>query len=231
MDDGPAHVKVSEIHRTILKRLDAGDTLATFNYDTLIEESMPEEKPLWTPREGYGISTSGITHDWSKRWFASRKLSTKTRAMVKLYKLHGSLNWRLNQINKVVIKKRPYVVKARRGAPLYEAAAFLPPGWHKRVDRKPYSDIWRNARLQLERCKTLVIIGYSLPDTDLIARALFLEVARLRKARGNLLKELHIADTSEVTRKRLVDLFVPALGASGSIFRYSSAKELADKWS
>jgi hypothetical protein len=202
-----------------------------YNYDALIEESMPQRESLWTPRGGYGIDVTGITHEWSKRWFSSRGISPRTKARVKLHKLHGSLNWRLNQINKVIIKKRPYVVKSRNGSPNFEEAAFLPPGWHKRVDRRPYNLIWRNARLDLERCKTVVIIGYSLPDTDLIARALFLEVARLRKARKNFIKELHIADTSEATRNRIIDLFIPALGSEGTVFRYSSAKELSDRWS
>ena len=129
-----------------------------------------------------------------------------------------------------MIKKRPYVVKDRQGYPNFEEAAFLPPGLHKRVDHRPYNIIWHRARLELEKCQSAVIIGYSLPDTDLIARALFLEVARLRKARKNFLKELHIADTSEMTRNRIIDLFMPALGSTGTIFRYGSAKELADRW-
>jgi len=230
MNDGPARVKPSEIHKAILARLKRKDALITYNYDTLIEESMPKSESLWTPRDGYGVDVTGITHEWSKKWFSSRNISPRTKARVKLYKLHGSLNWRLNQINKVVIKKRPYVVKSRKGAPNFEGAAFLPPGWHKKVDHRPYNIIWHRARLELEKCKTVVIIGYSLPDTDLIARALFLEVARLRKARKNFIKELHIADTSETTRNRIIDLFIPALGSSGTVFRYGSAKELADRW-
>ncbi len=230
MNDGPARVEPSEIHRTILARLKAKDALITYNYDTLIEESMPENESLWTPRNGYGVDVTGITHEWSRKWFTSRNISSQTQARVKLYKLHGSLNWKLNQINKVVIKKRPYVVKARRRKPNFEEAAFLPPGWHKRVDRRPYSLIWHRARLELEKCKSVVIIGYSLPDTDLIARALFLEVARLRKARKNFIQELHIADTSESTRDRIIDLFIPALGSKGTVFRYGSADELAERW-
>ncbi|HML08333.1 MAG TPA: SIR2 family protein [Xanthobacteraceae bacterium] len=230
MDRGSTRVEPSRIHRAILAKLKRGDALITYNYDTLIEESMPENDSLWTPRDGYGIPVSGITHEWSKKWFSIRKIPLRTKARIKLYKLHGSVNWRLNQINKIVIKKRPYVVKSRSGSPNFEEAAFLPPGWHKRIDRRPYNIIWRNARLELEKCKSVVIIGYSLPDTDLIARALFLEVARLRKARKNFVKELHIADTSESTRNRIIDLFIPALGPEGIVFRYGSAKELAERW-
>jgi len=230
MNEGSARVNPSKIHKAILAKLKRGDALITYNYDTLIEESMPQDESLWTPREGYGIDVTGITHEWSKKWFLNRNISSRTKARVRLHKLHGSLNWRLNQINKVVIKKRPYVVKSRNGSPNFEEAAFLPPGWHKRIDRRPYNIIWRNARLELEKCKSVVIIGYSLPDTDLIARAIFLEVARVRKARKNFIKELHIADTSESTRNRIIELFIPALGSEGTVFRYGSAKELAERW-
>jgi hypothetical protein len=155
------------LHKAVLKKIEKGDALLTFNYDTVIEESMPENISLWTPREGYGIDVTGVGHEWAKKWLSNHKIESEKKAQVKLFKLHGSINWRLYKNNKVVLKKRPYVVKARKGNPNYEGAAFLPPGWHKRVDRQPYSTIWRKARLEMERCKTLVIIGYSLPDTDL----------------------------------------------------------------
>ena len=63
--------------------------------------------------------------------------------------------------------------------------------------------------LKLDKCATLVVVGYSLPETDLIARALFAEVARVRRARGKYLKELHIADISADAKDRIVDLFLP----------------------
>ena len=230
MNEGPAKVKASSLHKVVLKRIEKDDALLTFNYDTLIEESMPKTTSLWTPREGYGINVTGVKHAWASNWFSSHNIEPEKKASVKLFKLHGSINWRLDVNNKVILKKRPYVVKARGGNPNYENAAFLPPGWHKRVNKQPYSTIWRNARLEMERCKTLVIVGYSLPDTDLIARALFLEAGRRRGATGKFIKELHVIDVSESTRRRIIELFVPALGPEGKVFQYSSAQELENGW-
>jgi hypothetical protein len=230
MGAGAARVKPSKFHQTVFAKLKKGDTLVTFNYDTLIEESIQSKNPIWTPRDGYGIDVTGITHDWAKKWFVTRDIKRSQNAQIELLKLHGSLNWRLNQNNKVKLKQRPYAVKSKKGKADFEEAAFLPPGWHKRVNRRPYNAIWHKARLQLEKCRSLVIIGYSLPETDLIARALFLEVVRLRKTRKRYIKEFHIADVSEVTRKRLIDLFIPALGPEGIVFRYDGAKELAKRW-
>jgi hypothetical protein len=220
----------SEIHPRLLSRLTKGDTIITFNYDTVIEESIPHEYALWTPKGGYGVEVSGITHDWPKRWLEARQIPRDTKSKVQLLKLHGSLNWVLYETSKVRLKPRPYVVRARKGKPVFDGAAILAPGWHKRVDRNPYNALWREARLKLEGCATLAVVGYSLPETDLIAKALFLEVSRSRRAKGRLIEELHVADISDAATRRIIDVFIPALGPKGLIFRYRGAKELADAW-
>jgi SIR2-like domain len=201
LGDGPAKARGSTIHSKILSRVRADDTIITFNYDTVIEESMPAEHSLWTPKGGYGVDVSGVTHAWARRWYADREMERTRDSKVQLLKLHGSLNWVLYKTSKVRLKPRPYVIRARNNKPVFDRAAIVPPGWHKRVDRNPYNALWREARLALENCATLIIAGYSLPETDLVARALFLEVSRVRGVRGKILKELHVADVSDLAKK------------------------------
>jgi hypothetical protein len=230
LDEGSAKPSCSQIHEVLLRRVKAGDTLVTFNYDTVIEESMPENISLWTPRDGYGVGASGITRGWAKKWLMKHSINNTKSTQIRLLKLHGSLNWVLYKTSKVRLKPRPYVVRSKNGKAMFDKAAILPPGWHKRVDRNPYNALWRQARLEIEKCATLVIIGYSLPDTDLIARALFLEASRSLRAGGRFIKELHVADISDSTKNRIVDLFVPALGPEGVVFRYGGAQELVAAW-
>lgn len=220
----------STVHRAILQKVEAKDTLLTFNYDTVIEESIEEDFGLWNPRDGYGIETTGITLSWSNHWLTARRVDRRSVSKIQILKLHGSLNWGPYTAGPVRLRPRPYVVRARRGAPVYDRAEILPPGWNKRVDRNPYRTIWAKARSALENCATLVVIGYSLPQTDLIARALFSEVVRSRLARGKHFKELHLADVSDTARVRVLDLFVRSLGPTGVVFRYNDANELARKW-
>lgn len=229
LGDGAAKPFASATHEALLGRVRGGDTLITFNYDTVIEESMPSGS-TWSPKGGYWVDASGVTHDWAKNWLKKRSIGKAKSAKVHLLKLHGSLNWVLYKTSKVRLKPRPYVVRSRKGRPVFDRAAILPPGWHKRVDRNPYNALWRQARLKLEQCASLAIVGYSMPDTDLIARALFLEVSRLREARHNFIKELHIADITKSTQDRIVELFLPALGAQGLVFRYGDAQQLASAW-
>lgn len=218
----------SQLHLKVLQKLGKGDTILTFNYDTTIEESI-DSADLWSPVDGYGPNVYGRSLDWGKKWLASRNAPRDKRTNVLLLKLHGSVNWVLDDNDNVRLKPRPYVVRTKSGNPSFEKVSILPPGWNKRIDKNPYKQFWRLARRKLEQCKSFVVIGYSLPEMDLLARALFSEVVRSREAQDVRLKQLHIADPSAVVVQKLADLFTPALGAHGHIFKYSGIEDLANR--
>jgi len=230
LNDGPARVRASTMHARLLDKLRTGDTVLTFNYDTVIEESFPTGKSLWDPADGYGVEVSGITHAWAEAWRERHGVDARKKSSVQLLKLHGSINWTLYKTKKVRLKPRPYVVRSRKGAPVFDKCSILPPGWHKNIAVNPYRRLWREARLRLESCTSLAIIGYSLPETDFLAKALFSEATRRRATRGKFLKRLHVADPNETVKTRLVNLFLPALGAKGLLYRYSGIDEVADVW-
>jgi hypothetical protein len=224
----PIKPRESEVHKKILKQLRRGDTVITFNYDLLVEESFDSAK-LWTPIDGYGDTARGKTFDWCRRWLEARGFADFTNSKVLLLKLHGSLNWTLYNNRTIRLKPRPYVVRTKSQKPAFDKISVLPPGWNKRIHTNPYKSFWREARLRLEKCKTLLILGYSLPETDLLAHALFAEVVRLRKARKKHLRQIHVADPSETVKDKFVNLFTPALGAYGKVFKYQNIQEIAEK--
>lgn len=229
MSGGKVEPRKSDLHKTILGNLGNGDTIITFNYDLVIEESF-DLKPSWNPIEGYGDRAQGRTFDWCRNWLTDHKIqdSRKSTKLI-ILKLHGSLNWTLYRNKKIRLKPHPFVVRTRTGRPSVEKVSVLPPGWNKRIDRNPYKLFWRQARLRLEKCKTLVIIGYSLPETDLLAQALFAEVVRTREARKVYLKQLHVADPDQVVKDRFIKLFRPALYAHGMVFKYQNLDEFVNK--
>jgi hypothetical protein len=199
----------------------------TFNYDLLVEESF-ETTGLWTPIGGYLNASNEQGSTWSKKWLKDRNETGKRRATILLLKLHGSVNWtRYEKMRVVRLKDRPFVVRA--GKP--ENVSILPPGWNKPIDSNPYKQLWREARLKLEQCKTLIIIGYSLPEADLLAKALFAEVVRTRKARKHYLKQLHLADPNDSVKQKFIELFVPALNAQCKIYRDGGIEEFSKKLS
>lgn len=215
--------RTSEDHAKILNILRDGDTVVTFNYDLVIEEAF-SSGARWTPANGYGSSVQGKSFSWCRRWL-ERVQPRESRNPLLLLKLHGSLNWTLYRDGTIRLKPFPYVVRTKNKRPAFDKVSILPPGWNKRIDKKPYRNFWREARLRLEKCRTLIIIGYSLPETDLLAQALFSEVVRLRQARAKHIKNLHLADPNQVVREKLTNLFTPALGPTGLIFKYSDIRE------
>jgi hypothetical protein len=219
----------SGLHSQILNGMKAGDTIITFNYDLLIEESFNDAK-LWNPIDGYGVEVTGITFDWARRWMRDRDYSINQRkeSKIELLKLHGSINWQLYENKSIKLKQRPYYVGIRRHKPAYENISILAPGWNKPIDKNPYKKLWEKARHELEKCKSLFIYGYSLPDTDLLAQALFYEAIRQRTIQGKHLKELHIADPSVQTQHKFIEAFTPAIGPIGKIFKYKSIKEYVE---
>lgn len=218
------------VHRRILGRIEPGDAVITFNYDIVIEDAMPNDGPRWNPSDGYGFRAGGVKLTWATRWKEAHGKISSGKSQFHVLKLHGSINWTLYPTNKVRLKPRPYVVRGRNGKPVSDKCAVLPPGWHKRINVNPYRQLWREARLALENCRSLAIIGYSLPDTDLLAHALLSEVCRSRAARGHFLKHLHLADPSNAAKDRFSELFAPALGPKGRVYRYDGIAELSKKW-
>lgn len=214
--------KVSHWHAAILKKTNPGDTIVTFNYDTVIEESMPRR--VWNPRDGYGVQVMGVNSEWAKNYISQH--NSPARSAILLLKLHGSLNWRLYRTSKGVrLKDRPYIVKTRSGKPVIEKISILAPGWQKPINTNPYKLFWKTARLKMENCKKLVIIGYSLPETDLLAYAMLAEIIRMRAVRKNYFEELHLVDPSERVKDRFVSLFMPAIGPTGRVIRHRTIED------
>ncbi len=217
--------KKSQIHTNILNQLKPKNTIITFNYDLLIEESFLDSE-LWNPVDGYGIETSGKTKGWTDRWLVKNNYKTKDKSKVLLLKLHGSLNWESYPGGRRIrLKPKPYLVSTKEGKTRFEKIAILAPGWNKRVDKNPYRRFWREARLKLQKCKSLVVLGYSLPETDLLAQSLLAEVVRTRVVNKNFLKQLHLADHDEQVKEKFVKLFTPTLAAQGKVFKYQDIKE------
>lgn len=217
--------KISNIHKNIMERMKPNDVMITFNYDLVIEESFASAE-LWNPVDGYGIPTTGKTKGWTKRWLSEKGYIKGDKSKIHFLKLHGSLNWELypNGIT-IRLKPKPYLVSTRKKKTRFEKILILAPGWNKRIDKNPYKKFWREARLQLEKCRTLIILGYSLPETDLLAHSLLAEVVRTRAARKTYIKQLHLADPNEAIQDKFVTLFTPALGPHGKVFRYSNISE------
>jgi SIR2-like domain len=214
----PPRPKKSSAHTELLSQLKNGSTVITFNYDLVIEESF-NNKPNWNPQDGYGLDITGKTHEWPRKWLSERNAPSKSKIL--LLKLHGSLGWASYGNRLLKLKDRPFSVRKNK----VEKISILPPGWNKRIQINPYRVFWRKARLKLETCKSLMIVGYSLPETDLLTKSLFAEIIRHRAAQGSFLKNLVIVDPNTHVVERFGTMFTPCLGPTSRIFKFSKMSE------
>jgi hypothetical protein len=180
----------------------------TFNYDVALDYALH-----WsTLKIDYGLLQRG--HD---------------PRGVALLKLHGSLNWTMCGCGKE-IAVLPF---DRFLGPLSETArdfvhvpvterlqlarhcdivppgvpAIVPPSWNKTQYQKTFGRIWERAALELSEAENVVVIGYSLPETDAFFRDLF----RLGIAGPSRLKRFVVVSRDKAAHQRFRDLLGPEL--------------------
>ncbi|TGK01407.1 hypothetical protein EHQ53_08080 [Leptospira langatensis] len=137
-------------------------TLITFNYDLCIETALLSS----------GIPFSYCIDDSQKR------------DTVRVLKLHGSINWELN--DKGLIEEKISVRQLRnlifvpngskrilRVSKSVENAYIVPPSWNKLYHHEKLAKIWREACDSLGDANQIFVFGYSFPESDLLFRYLY----------------------------------------------------------
>jgi hypothetical protein len=135
-------------------------SIITFNYDVLCELAF-ENKGL---NLRYCLTDSADASD------------------PKLLKLHGSLNWAVDDENKEIIPQQSSVsnffesrgpnfrvnvgtmISRHKG---FESSPFLvPPTWNKGDHYRQIQPVWRAAAQELASAHNILVIGFSMPETD-----------------------------------------------------------------
>lgn len=152
-------------HAKIARDLEPGDAIISFNYDCLADLALKHAAGnKWNAKNGYGFQIQDGCEHWHMHAGRGRPYDTGT---IKLLKMHGSLNWNRNGDN-VVLRKLPYDIGAARNE-----GEIIPPVWNKLISKdKVYKKIWKQARTCLRESRILIVIGYSVPETDLMSQAL-----------------------------------------------------------
>ena len=199
--DNHGHSKLTprtcDHHKKLVSEiLQAGDEIISLNYDCVIDFALRESGDgKWNARYGYGFnlgargkSLTGDDH-WQPTTQASR---TQT---IHLYKLHGSLHFDVTGSagnEKVKLKQRPYT--KQMGSMRF---TIIPPEWHKSYDEGVFARLWQGAAEAIHYAHHIVLIGYSLPLTDLHSTALF----RTSIKKGGL-KSLVVVNPDQAARQR-----------------------------
>jgi hypothetical protein len=173
-------------HQELLNRLGRNDTVISFNYDLVAERALrptAEQRSIEFDRSLYGFGESS------------------RRNLPPILKLHGSSNWRFHTNAQLEVRTKSW--DDFDSKPGYrghvgvgtEFPIFLP-FWDKRIEKRPWLDLWKKAYKRLSASQRIIVWGYSLPQTDIKAQHLF------DLSLGTRQIDLCVIDPSPVTRER-----------------------------
>ncbi len=169
------------------------DSVITFNYDTVLEES---------------VSRLGGRVDYrvSRMQSEASEGSTAPAFVVPVFKLHGSSNWAKPSQRGV----RGRIFPSYRGFGERFVPMVVPPTW-KKGDLAPlFAEIWRGAREALVKATRICIVGYSMRITDPFFHHLMASALGENEGLYRLdVVDLAPAGSGEVLMKRYRDIFEP----------------------
>lgn len=181
-------------HVRLFQRMRSSDAVVTFNYDLVPERALKKLASM----DSFGSWIYG---------FHERPDSAGQLPV--LYKLHGSVNWTHDE--------RDHSFEVRQSSwkdfdeePGYRAHSgstsfpIMLPYWDKKIEERPWNQIWRRAAEHLTKTSRLIVWGYSLPLTDLKA----LELLKLSLGRApSAVGDVCVIDPSGTVRTRWRAMF------------------------
>ena len=184
--------------------------IITFNYDLVIDRPLLER---FSPRDLYFDRLVDQAADGTAR-SATQKFPEPL-----LLKLHGSLNWRCNRsyFDEIVLgtvdpslKIPIWISDGRCPSPDdNESPLIIPPVPEKPITRASiFSFLWTLAFEYLHEARRIVLVGYSCPPTDTLAKAMF---CHFRASRA---EEVVIVDPNPQIITRYREMLKPGLPPS-----------------
>lgn len=202
-----------EFHRILAKMLRARDCIISFNYDCIIDRALRDYAGnRWDPsRESYGFSVNSGAGDWMRHGRGQN-----VREPIKLLKMHGAMNWR---------KEGRAIALVQPSADESLEEVVIPPTWFKDLTLFPFAEVWKAARVEVRLCRIMVVVGYSVPGTDLFSRSLF-KVEAGSKRGNERLDLLVLVNPDPGARRSFLTLVQSALKPATRILEYATLREL-----
>jgi hypothetical protein len=201
-------------HEVLAKLLEQGDAVVSFNYDCLMDLALKSKSAKkWNAEYGYGFKISQGHKAWHTH--AGKGRAAKELSIL-LLKMHGSLNWDRTVEKSVKLRSEPYNSTSVR-----VQNEVIPPVWNKDILHNDlYKKVWCEARTRLRKCNILIVIGYSVPETDLMSKSLI-------RVETQKLDYLIIANPSIDDRVKLKKLVAKAIRQDTKILEFDNIEQLA----
>lgn len=223
--DANNNLRTCDYHDQLAKALNADDTIISFNYDCLMDGALARNGGRsWSAKNGYGLDVAGNLDPWDSVVAGPGRRAANP---IRLLKLHGSLNWdranpALPTTTTIQLRADPYAATAR------SKSEIVPPVWDKTIAGDDvFKALWKQARRTLPTGPVLVVVGYSVPPTDLLSQAL-IRVAASERAANQKLSHLIIVNPDPAPRTRFIELVKAGLSRETVVVELKWLSELKD---
>lgn len=198
-------------HSVLVRTLQSQDCIMSFNYDCIMDRALRDDAGLrWDPgKRSYGFDIAQGADDW--------RTTTRGRPRelhIALLKMHGSANWVRTADDRVRLARSTSEVSDLTGS-------IIPPTWFKDLQKFPFADIWRQARRNVRTARAMIVVGYSVPETDLFTRSLF-KVEAGSKEKRERLDLLVLVNRDPAARRRFLDLIAGGVEPRTRILEYDT---------
>ena len=208
-------------HDKLAESLRTKDCVISFNYDCLIDEAIKNNTlKRWDPATsangasgGYGFQPVN-----GSRYWRDHSTGRTVENSIRLLKLHGSMNWKIADQGDVELVEDISSVSDLSNS-------IIPPTWFKNLETDPFKQIWKQARKEVRKARIMVVIGYSVPETDLFSRSL-LKVEAGSKRKREKLDLLVLVNPDPGARQRFVDLINGGIESHTNILQFRTLQEL-----
>ncbi len=154
-----------------------GVSIVTFNYDIALDHA------LHINRLGPNYHLMG---------------HAESKESVSLLKLHGSINWGsssdydqiipydlhkyfknysfdriFSDVSSVKIPIGTHLNEQKDSLKIDGEPVIVPPTWNKSLNHSELSKVWSQAAIELEEAENILVIGFSLPETDMFFKHLY----------------------------------------------------------
>ncbi|MCW7502292.1 SIR2 family protein [Leptospira soteropolitanensis] len=138
------------IYDKSIKNQSESNSFISFNYDTILEQS------IWN----LGLK---VNYCLSRAGNLDRQDIFDQTSGLKILKLHGSLNWTASGTQGQKLKLLKNYLEATESN---NSKILLPPTWQKSFSGS-LKEVWDSAIDRISEATRIVIIGFSIPDTDI----------------------------------------------------------------
>ncbi len=212
-----------EFHKNLIGALNNDDSIISFNYDCLIDETLKEfGGRKWDPKWSYCFPSHNYRHVGFEHWKKDATTETTKKETIKLLKVHGSINWKIKEFKEngdrgeITLRERLWHQKG------YSHYTIIPPEWNKDIVTKAsiFNKIWSEAAKRIAREDKFIFIGFSFTPTDLHAASLF-QVAVSK------INTLIIVNPDKEARYRTRKILNKGIGCDTRIFQFDKFEEFA----